>query len=89
MREDILVESRHIIEFLDVNKDQLFHWVKTKGLVKPHVEGKGRGGRSKFSFENLLDLVLIANKITIVETSRNTSVIIKLERMLFDYLSLV
>lgn len=54
-----IFESRHIQEFLHINKDQLLHWVQTRRLIKPAIEGKGRGGRSKFSLENLLDLALI------------------------------
>lgn len=52
-------ESRHIQEYLNITKDQLLHWVQTRRLIKPAIEGKGRGGRSQFSFENLLNLALI------------------------------
>lgn len=52
-------ESRNIQKFLNITKSQLLHWVQTRRLIKPAIEGKGRGGRSKFSFENLLDLALI------------------------------
>lgn len=52
-------ESRHIQEFLGIDKNQLFHWVQTKRLIEPAKVGKGRGGRSQFSFANLLDLALI------------------------------
>jgi len=53
-----LFESRHVQEYLDIDKDRLFHWVKTKRLINPAIEGRGRGKKSKFSFENLLDLAL-------------------------------
>lgn len=53
------LESRHIQDILDISKDQLLHWVKTMRLVKPIVTGKGRGGRSKFSFKNLLEIAIV------------------------------
>lgn len=61
MANDIrqLFESRHVKELLGIDKDKLHHWVQNKRLLKPAVEGKGRGGRNKFSFENLLELALI------------------------------
>jgi hypothetical protein len=53
-------EARDIERLLNINKDQLYHWVKLRRLIIPEVEeGQGRGGRSKFSFKNLLDLSLI------------------------------
>lgn len=55
----IYFESRHIQKYLNITKDQLLHWVQTRRLIKPTKEGKGRGGRSRFSFENLLNLALI------------------------------
>lgn len=58
-------ESRNIQSFLNITKSQLLHWVQTRRLIKPAIEGKGRGGRSQFSFENLLDLALIKELLTI------------------------
>ena len=52
-------ESRHVEKYLGIKKNQLFHWTQTKRLVKPKIEGKGRGGRSKFDFAGLLNLALI------------------------------
>lgn len=52
-------ESRHIKEFLGINKNQLFHWIQTKKLLRPIVLGEGRGGRTKFSIDNILTLALI------------------------------
>ena len=54
-----LFESRHIKQYLGINKNQLYHWIQTKRLIKPAIIGTGRGGRSKFTFENLLNLSLI------------------------------
>lgn len=54
-----LYESRHIKKYLGINKNQLYHWIQTKRLVKPAVLGTGRGGRSKFTFEDLLNLSLV------------------------------
>ncbi len=52
-------ESRQIYKYLGINKNQLFHWVQTKELMQPAVLGIGRGGRSQFTFDDLLDLALI------------------------------
>jgi len=52
-------ESRHIQDILGIDKNKLFFWTQTKQLLKPEIEEKGRGGRSKFSFVNLLNLALI------------------------------
>ena len=54
-----LFESKHVREYLEIDKDHLHHWVNNKGLVKPVIEAGGRGGRNKFSFENLFFLALI------------------------------
>ena len=58
-----IFESRHVFKYLGINKDQLHHWVKTKRLIKPAIEGIGRGRRNKFSFENLLCLALIKDLV--------------------------
>jgi len=52
-------ESRHIKEFLGIDKNQLFHWTQSKKLMRPTYLGEGRGGRSKFSLDDLLTLALI------------------------------
>jgi len=52
-------ESRHVKEFLGINKNRLFHWIQTKKLMRPIVLGEGRGGRTKFSIDDLLTLSLI------------------------------
>lgn len=52
-------ESRHVNEILGINKDRLHRWTQTKNLILPVKRGKGRGGRNKFSFENLLELDII------------------------------
>ena len=52
-------ESRHVKEFLGLDKNQLFHWTQTKKLMRPIYLGEGRGGRSKFSLDDLLTLALI------------------------------
>jgi len=48
-----------VIKALEVGRDQLFYWVKTKRLIKPEIEGKGRGKRSKFSLFNIFELAVI------------------------------
>ena len=52
-------ESRHVKEFLGINKNQLFHGLKTKTLMRPILLGEGRGGRTKFTIDDLLTLTLI------------------------------
>lgn len=52
-------ESRHVKEFLGINKNQLFHWIKTKKLMRPVMTGEGRGRRTRFSLDDLLTLSLI------------------------------
>ena len=52
-------ESRHVKEILGIDKDRLHHWTQNKKLIIPVVQGRGRGGRNQFSFENLLELDVI------------------------------
>jgi DNA-binding transcriptional MerR regulator len=52
-------ESRHVKEFLGINKDQLFHWIQTKKLMRPVIMGEGRGRRTRFSLDDLMTLALI------------------------------
>lgn len=47
------------IKALEMGRDQLFYWIKTKRLIKPEIEGKGRGSRSKFSLFNIFELAVI------------------------------
>jgi len=54
-----LFESRHIQKYLDITKDRLHHWVQAKRLIRPAERGRGRGGRHKFSIDNLLYLAII------------------------------
>jgi len=54
-----IYESRHVKEFLGIDKNQLFHWLKTKTLMRPILLGEGRGRRTKFSIDDLLTLSLI------------------------------
>ena len=55
----MLFESKHIQELIGIDKNRLFFWVQTKGLICPEQQGRGRGGCSRFSFGNLLDIALI------------------------------
>lgn len=68
-------ESRHVKEFLGIDKNQLFHWTQTKKLMRPILLGEGRGGRTKFSLDDLLTLSLI-NKINDFGIELNTLKII-------------
>lgn len=47
------------MKILDIGRDQLFYWIKTKRLIIPEIEGKGRGARSKLSIINILELAVI------------------------------
>lgn len=58
MNENKLFESRHLQEFLGLTKSQIFHWSQSKRLIEPAELGTGRGGRSRFSFENILEFAL-------------------------------
>ncbi len=78
-------EVRDIIELLKISKDQAYHWVKLKGLVKPEIEeGRGRGGRSKFSFKNLLQLLLIKELYDLKFDFYQIQHIMSLEAILYD-----
>ena len=53
-------EARDIHRLLNIDGNRLFYWWKTLRLVTPEIEkGRGRGSRSRFSFNNLLELALI------------------------------
>ncbi len=47
------------LKILDLGRDQLFYWMKTKRLIKMEVEGKGRGARSRLSGKNIFELAII------------------------------
>lgn len=59
------------IEIIGVDRERLFYWISHKRLIKPLVKGKGRGGRTFLSLENLLDLALI-NELSILGISLET-----------------
>jgi len=48
-----------VMKILDMGRDQLFYWFKTKKLIKPEIEGKGRGARTKFSKTNIFELAIV------------------------------
>ena len=52
-------ETSEVIAALGIKKEQLSHWIHNKRMIEPLYKGMGRGGRNKYSFENLLDLALI------------------------------
>ena len=53
--------AKDVEKILGINPDKLFYWVKTKRLVSPMIEGKGRGKVNYYSFDNLFQLALIRN----------------------------
>jgi len=82
-------ESRHIKEFLGIDKNRLFHWIQTKRLMRPILLGEGRGGRTKFSIDDLLNLSLI-EKINNFGIELNTlkKIMVCLENVEFPYYAL-
>jgi len=57
-------ESRDIDRLLHIDRNKLFYWIKTHRLLSPDIEeGKGTGSRSKFSFNNLLELTFIKSLV--------------------------
>jgi len=54
-----------VIKTLEMGRDKLFYWVKTKRLIKPEIEGKGRGKRSKFSLFNIFELAVIRELVNL------------------------
>jgi DNA-binding transcriptional MerR regulator len=77
--------AKDIERLLNINKDQLYHWVKLKRLIKPEIEeGFGRGGRNKFSFKNLLDLSLIKDLYELRFDFYQITQIMKTTAPLFD-----
>jgi DNA-binding transcriptional MerR regulator len=47
------------MKFLGIGRDQLFYWINRKRLIKPAVQGVGRGGRTRLSFQNTIYLAVI------------------------------
>ncbi|MBU1291276.1 helix-turn-helix domain-containing protein, partial [bacterium] len=54
-----LYTAKDINNLLGINANTLYHWVQTRGLLKPFIVGEGRGRSHYFSVENLVTLSLI------------------------------
>jgi len=53
-------EARHIKRLFGIDRNKLFYWSKTHGLLKPEVEEpEGTGNRAKFSTKNLVEISLV------------------------------
>jgi len=62
MTDDIrydLFAAKDVTRIIGIDSNKLFHWVQTKGLLKPTVQGFGRGKSNYFSLEDLATLSLI------------------------------
>ena len=55
MRKYGLVEA---LKTLRLNRDRLHYWIKYQRLTMPIEPGKGRGAKTKLSFENLFELTM-------------------------------
>lgn len=55
----VLFTAKDIERILGINANTLYHWIQDRGLMKPAIEGYGRGRVHKFSLENLATLTLI------------------------------
>jgi hypothetical protein len=47
------------LEILEMDRDRLFYLISRRGLVQPAFRGIGRGGRTRLSLFNILNLALI------------------------------
>jgi hypothetical protein len=54
-----------VLKFLDIGRDQLFYWIRTKRLIQLEEEGKGRGKRSLLSIKNIIELALAKDLVNI------------------------
>lgn len=59
MRNKKRFNLAYAMGILQVDRDKLFYWISRRKLIKPVVQGRGRGGRTFLSIDNLLDLALI------------------------------
>jgi hypothetical protein len=55
---DKLYTAKDIEKHLGINANTLYHWVQVRRLIKPVVEGRGRGKAHKFDVENMATLLL-------------------------------
>jgi hypothetical protein len=47
------------LKILDIKRQQYFYWTIIKELIKPDFRGEGRGGRTRLSLMNLVELSII------------------------------
>ncbi len=57
--ETDLYTATDIERLLGINATRLYHWVQTKRLLKPEIEGIGRGKSNEFNIDHLATLSLI------------------------------
>ena len=57
-------EAKDIREILGIDKNKLFYWTRTLGLLEPDIEkASGTGTSNKYSLANLIDLAVIKNMV--------------------------
>jgi DNA-binding transcriptional MerR regulator len=77
--------AKDINSLLGINKDKLYHWTESKGLVKPEIEkGYGRGAQSKYSLKNLMQLSLVKELYELKFDLNRIKEIIKTQNGLYD-----
>jgi len=59
LKSSKLYTAKDINKYLEIKNKTLYHWVQNKRLLKPKIEGIGRGKKNKFTLENLATLYLI------------------------------
>jgi len=59
MKKDTEFTARDVLENLGIDKNKLFYWMHTHGLLTPLQEADGPGSRVVFSIGNLLTVARI------------------------------
>lgn len=54
-----IAEALKILELGEEGRDRVFYWIMHKNLIVPEIQGEGRGGRTKLSIKNIVELGLI------------------------------
>lgn len=52
-----LYRSKEIQEIAGISKDKIVHLTRI-GIIEPHTKEEGRGGRNKYSFKNLVEVMI-------------------------------
>ena len=57
-----LYKIKEALEILEVDRNTLFYWIKSKRFTDPVERGRGKGARTRLSIFNLIELA-IAKKL--------------------------